>query len=75
MINAAKHAGPCRLQVGLTAQRARLRLTIADDGVGLQPGSGYGLRALCRAVRVRSGTLLVHGVPGGGTVVSVSLPI
>jgi signal transduction histidine kinase len=75
LINAAKHAGPCQLEVRLTAQRNRLRLTVVDDGFGLQPGRGYGLAALRRSVRSHGATLLVHGPATGGTMVSVSLPV
>src|SRR5262249_25231690 len=35
LVNAAKHAGPCRVSVKLeVSRRGRLVLTVADDGIG-----------------------------------------
>jgi signal transduction histidine kinase len=78
LVNAAKHAGPCRLGIRLTVtRRRRLLLTISDSGMGVgnRRGDGYGMAALRRAVRRHGGVLRVHPVSTGGTQVAVSLPL
>jgi signal transduction histidine kinase len=79
MINAAKHAGPCRILVELAVTaRGRLHVTVVDDGIGPVGDShahGYGLRAIRRRVRTHDGTIRVSGGIHGGTRVLVSLPL
>jgi signal transduction histidine kinase len=66
LVNAAKHAGPCLIQLALhLAGPDTLRLTVCDDGVGLdsrppsdRPG-GHGLAALRRQVATAGGTMTV----------------
>jgi signal transduction histidine kinase len=73
-------ARPLRLTVGLTADDA-LRLSIEDDGVGLQPGlraqdaAGQGLALHGTMMAVIGGQLSVERGDGGGTRVRLSLPI
>jgi signal transduction histidine kinase len=70
LINAAKHAGPCRATVKLRlGMRDRLLLTVIDDGVGLdadRAAAGHGLRAIRGALRAQCGTLRVSAGLGGG---------
>jgi signal transduction histidine kinase len=79
MINAVKHAGPCRVlvEVAVTA-RQRLHVTVVDDGIGpisRSPGGGHGLRAIRRRVRMHGGTVRVSRGVHGGTRVLISLPL
>lgn len=78
LVNAAKHAGPCQITVGLSAPRAgRVRLAVADHGVGFtrRRSPGYGLAAVRRAAREHGGSLRVERVRTGGTKVVLSLPV
>jgi signal transduction histidine kinase len=79
LVNAAKHAGPCRIRVQLTlTDRARLLLTVIDDGVGAiraRPEGGHGLAAIRRALDDHGGCLRVGRAPAGGTKVTASVPI
>jgi signal transduction histidine kinase len=79
MINAVKHAGPCRVLVELAVTaRHRLHVTVVDDGIGMispPPAGGHGLRAIRRRVRMHGGTLRVSRGAHGGTRVLVSLPL
>ncbi len=73
LVNAAKHAGPCRVSITLEiSRRNRLVLTVADDGVGPGPGDGrhrHGLASLRHLLREQGGQLRVaHGQTGGTTV-------
>jgi signal transduction histidine kinase len=77
LINAVKHAGPCRVMLRLQLGRGhRLLLTIVDDGIGAshtRDHGGHGLRSLRRVVRSQGGSLRVHSSPGGGTKIVASV--
>lgn len=79
LVNAAKHAGPCRVGVALeVSRRDRVVLTVSDDGRGTPGPDGlphHGLLSLRRAVRDHSGSLRVSHAPGGGTKVTASVPL
>ncbi|HEX3511886.1 MAG TPA: GAF domain-containing protein [Solirubrobacteraceae bacterium] len=79
MINAAKHAGPCRILVELAVTpRMRLHITVVDDGIGpagMTHSHGYGLGAIRRRIKAHGGTLRVSRGVHGGTRVLVSLPM
>jgi signal transduction histidine kinase len=79
MVNAVKHAGPCRVLVGLAVTpRQRVHLTVVDDGIGTihkSVAGGHGLRAIRRRVRMQGGTVRVSRGVHGGTRVLVSLPL
>jgi O-antigen/teichoic acid export membrane protein len=74
--NAAKHAGPATVRVHVERGEQQLRLAIGDDGVGgavLLRGSR--LVRLHVAVERLGGTLSVASPEGGGTLLSVTLPL
>ena len=80
LVNAAKHAGPCRVVVSLRLTgRGRLMLTVADDGRGIAatPGGGvhHGLRSLRRLMAEHDGTLRRAESAGGGTKVTASVEL
>ncbi len=78
--NAATHAGASKVTVALTAEPRAIRLTVADDGVGLPQGrleraldEGHiGLAVASERVRAVGGDISVES--GGGTTVTVVLP-
>jgi signal transduction histidine kinase len=68
LVNVAKHAAASRVTVSVSASEDRLRVEIADDGVGgADPERGAGLRGLVDRVETFGGTLRVESVPGRGT--------
>ena len=77
VVNAAKHAGPCRVIVRLRLRPGRrLLLTVVDDGIGLRQASttaGHGLNAVGRAVRRHGGAMRVSAGPAGGMKVTVGI--
>ncbi len=81
LANAAKHAGPCRLEVSLRInRRGRLMLTVVDDGLGIPlraiaRGNGHGLASLRRSVLLHGGSLRCHRGPAGGMKVTASVPL
>jgi len=77
--NAIKHARATRIEVSLAgpeASAAELRLTISDDGCGIDPGSGGSGRGLAHMrYRARAlGAELCVSSDGSGTRVELRLP-
>jgi signal transduction histidine kinase len=79
IINAAKHAGPCRVGVTMAITRSgRLQLVVVDDGVGAthaRSGQRHGLASLRRTLRDHGGLLRVSSGRYGGIKVSASVPL
>jgi signal transduction histidine kinase len=79
LVNAAKHAGLCRVTVRLELDRPGwLLLTIADDGLGaLAPrsGGGHGLAAVRQLIADQGGRLHVEQGAKGGTTVTITMPV
>jgi signal transduction histidine kinase len=78
LVNAAKHARPCHVQVGLhVAGRNRLRVAVSDTGPGITSnGNGrHGLTSIRSAVEECGGVLKVSSPPGGGTRVEATFPV
>jgi signal transduction histidine kinase len=79
LVNAVKHAGPCRVSMTLDCPASdRLRLRVADNGGGdatRQSAESHGLTSLRRDVRRHGGSLRVTRRVHGGTVVTVHLPV
>lgn len=74
--NALKHASATTIAVDLHAQGDRLRIEIADDGLGgagLEGGSG--LQGLADRASALGGTLAVTSPSGAGTRITADLPI
>jgi signal transduction histidine kinase len=76
LANTAKHAAAARVTVAVTASEDRVRVEIADDGVGgADPARGSGLRGLADRVETLGGTLQVESVPGRGTRLAAEIPL
>ena len=80
--NVARHAQARQVRVGLSVQDDRLRLTIADDGIGISadelgrvggPGRS-GLFGMRERIEAEGGSVAVRPAPGGGLAVVVELP-
>jgi PAS domain S-box-containing protein len=77
--NVLKHASARRVRVRLSIAGGRVRLSIADDGLGFDPEaarsqSGMGLRSIAERAERIGGRLDVDTIPGQGTTVSVEAP-
>jgi len=76
LANTAKHAAASRATVAVAASEGRVRIEIADDGVGgADPACGSGLRGLADRVETLGGTLQVQSVPGRGTRLAADIPL
>jgi signal transduction histidine kinase len=76
LTNARKHACAGRITVSLRRDD-RLRVSVADDGVGLPPDArpGVGLGSMRERAAELGGTCVVRAAEGGGTVVHAELPL
>jgi signal transduction histidine kinase len=74
LTNTVKHAGATRTWVRLSDERRALLVVVGDDGCGGANTAGSGLAGLRARVEALDGSLSVHSVPAGGTIVEASLP-
>jgi signal transduction histidine kinase len=75
LTNAARHANATYARVDVRARDGRLRLEIADDGVGgADPARGTGLRGLADRAAAVDGTFAVTSEPRRGTTIVAELP-
>ncbi|MEV4833920.1 sensor histidine kinase [Nonomuraea sp. NPDC049486] len=76
LTNARKHAAASRVTVRLERDNRVLRVTVADDGIGLPPDAraGVGLGSMRERAAELGGTCVVRAAEDGGTVVSADLP-
>jgi two-component system sensor histidine kinase UhpB len=86
LTNAMKHGGATSVGVELREERgvangsdrlSRLHLTIQDNGAGLTAGAppGIGMTAMRERVGGLGGSASIAASPGGGTTVSVQIPV
>jgi two-component system sensor histidine kinase UhpB len=78
LVNALRHARAAHIDIRLEADGERLRVQVADDGLGLpadwaRPGH-YGLRGLADRLRQLQGECTVAARPEGGTLLSAEIP-
>jgi signal transduction histidine kinase len=74
--NIRKHAHASAVTVVLSSSNGCVRLSVADNGIGLavENTEGYGLRGMRTRVAQVGGTMTVTSTPGGGTTVTVEVP-
>jgi signal transduction histidine kinase len=74
--NAMKHAAARSVTVRIRAERARVEVTVTDDGRGFDPGGvgdagGLGLPSMRARAERLGGSLTIRSHPGEGTTVAV----
>lgn len=84
MTNAAKHGRPDRIGLALKRRGMDVLLTISDDGLGFDPGtglismdplSGHGISGMKERAEICGGNISIESRSGGGTRVAVTIPI
>ena len=82
LANAHKHSQATRLSLALQRSGTELMLTVADNGVGFDPGvlaesvaGGHiGLASLIVSVEASGGGMDIAATPGGGTTTTITVP-
>jgi signal transduction histidine kinase len=79
--NAVKHSGARRVTVTIHYESGQLRLTVRDDGKGIdtetiaRPAEGhFGLLGMRERAAIVKGQLEVHSEPGAGTEIELRVP-
>jgi signal transduction histidine kinase len=78
MTNCARHSEAKHVEIDVAVSGAELRLSIADDGIGLRAaprGKGLGLRGIDERVKELNGIMTISRRAGGGTALVASLPL
>jgi signal transduction histidine kinase len=79
LTNVRKHASAREASLRLDSVRGRLRLTVADAGVGFRLRGarrrGFGLAGIEDRARLAGGRATIRSTPGRGTTVTVSIPL
>ena len=78
LTNVARHAGATTVRIRLSSDGNAVELTVGDNGVGLPVGgapTGLGLDLVRDKVNLAGGGVWIEGRSGGGTSVTVRLPI
>jgi signal transduction histidine kinase len=78
--NVVKHAGTCRVEIGLSFAPQQLTLVIRDDGRGFDPASDrigerhFGLVSMRERAAELGGNLQLDTASGQGTTITVTVP-
>jgi two-component system NarL family sensor kinase len=79
LTNVRKHARAREVTIRLTTARRRVRLVVADEGVGFRVRGarrrGFGLLGMEDRARLVGGSLSIRSVPGRGTVLTTTVPL
>ncbi|KUO96711.1 sensor histidine kinase [Ferroacidibacillus organovorans] len=76
--NAGKHAQAQTIAIRVERVESELILTIADDGIGMSPGTAtgrYGLLGLQERARLIGADVAIDTAPGKGTTVRIQLKV
>lgn len=79
LTNVQRHASAAHVWLRLVCPSGAVCLEVQDDGLGFQldqgePPAGFGLLGLQERAGILGGSLEVQRVPGGGTLLRMSLP-
>ncbi len=80
LTNVARHAGATEVRIDLRAADGIVELRVSDNGRGIrreeiESPQSFGLMGLRERAIMWGGETIIEGVPGGGTTVSVRLPV
>ena len=75
LTNVVKHSRAARAEVTAAVERRHAHVEVRDDGVGGADPEGYGLLGIGDRVAALGGRLRIDSPPGGGTVLTATLPL
>jgi signal transduction histidine kinase len=75
LTNVAKHSQANRATVRAWRNGHALQIEVRDDGIGGAQANGPGLLGLTDRLAALGGRMWVESPPGGGTLITASIPI
>ncbi|MGH7895174.1 MAG: sensor histidine kinase, partial [Candidatus Binatia bacterium] len=81
LTNVLRHAGAGHVTIALNRGPTHVRMTVADDGRGFEPGVAlgttghFGLHGIRERAALLKGTARFDSTPGAGTRITVELPV
>ena len=80
LANARRHARATALTLSLAAQDGHVRLRIADNGDGFDPGANLpeehrGVRNMAARAKAVGGSIDIQSAPSRGTIIELSVPV
>jgi signal transduction histidine kinase len=80
LTNVLKYANAKRIEIELVQTRDAVSLVFADDGIGIPEGAqnnrlSHGIAGMRHRVRALRGEFSIHGTPGRGTMIEVTIPL
>ncbi|MEP6918112.1 MAG: sensor histidine kinase, partial [Acidobacteriota bacterium] len=78
LTNCVRHSQATHVSVTVSGEADQVHVSIADDGVGLDPARrrhGLGLRGIEERVHELHGTVILGRAPNRGTLLAISLPL
>jgi PAS domain S-box-containing protein len=80
LTNVARHANATSVSISLSAWNGRLRMRVADNGIGIEESrvlaaSSYGILGMRERAQSLGGQVSVRGMPGKGTTLELEIPL
>jgi signal transduction histidine kinase len=80
LTNVIKYAKAKKVEIDLVQTSDAVSLVISDDGIGIPEGAqnnrlSHGISGMRHRVRALRGEFSIHGTPGRGTMIEVTLPL
>jgi signal transduction histidine kinase len=80
LTNVVKYAKAKKVEIDLVQTGDAVSLVISDDGIGIPEGAqnnrlSHGISGMRHRVRALRGEFSIHGTPGRGTMIEVTLPL
>jgi signal transduction histidine kinase len=80
LTNVVRYAKAKKVEIDLVQAGDTLSLVISDDGIGIPEGAqnnrlSHGISGMRHRVRALRGEFSIHGTPGRGTMIEVTLPM
>jgi signal transduction histidine kinase len=80
LTNVLKYANAKKVEIELVQTRDAVSLLLADDGIGIPEGAqnnrlSHGIAGMRHRVRALHGEFSIHGTPGRGTMIEVTIPL
>ena len=80
LTNVVKYAKAKKVEIELVQSADHVSMVISDDGIGIPEGAqnnrlSHGISGMRHRVRAMRGEFSIHGTPGRGTMIEVTLPL